>query len=95
METQTQAEMDYKITPEKKGYMQAIIDRMSEDIEFRMEMTSNPLDALKPYTGLTQKEKEVLGSLRRVALEEMGLNIIGVKKFVADNGFKLSVSHLT
>ncbi len=79
---------------DRVSYMQAIIDRSANDINFRENLISNPDEALSVYPRLTSKEKEILSSMRRVGLEELGIDTSGIRGKDADNGFKLSRSDL-
>lgn len=73
----------------RQAYMQAIIDRMGSDINFREQVKSDSNEALKHYTKLSKSEIDAISSMRRVALQELGLELGELAKFTSDNGFKL------
>jgi len=78
------------LTPEGKERVETVLRRAAEDIGFRELLMENPTVALKD-TDLTEDEARVLASMRRVALEEWGVDVRSFRSFVLDNGNKLTV----
>ena len=78
------------LTPEGKERVEAVLRRAANDIAFREQLLAQPSEALKD-TDLTSEEAEVLASMRRVALEEWGVDVRNFRSFVLDNGNKLTV----
>lgn len=79
------------LTPDGKVRVEAVLRRAADDIGFRESLLSNPSEALKD-TDLTAEEAGVLASMRRVALEEWGVDVRSFRSFVLDNGNKLTVA---
>jgi hypothetical protein len=78
------------LTVEGKARVEALLKRAAEDIAFRDLLLSNPAEALKD-SDLTEDEATVLASMRRVALEEWGVDVRAFRSFTIDNGNKLTV----
>lgn len=78
------------LTPEGKERVEAVLRRAADDIAFRELLLAQPSEALKD-TDLTAEEAEVLAGMRRVALEEWGVDVRSFRSFVLDNGNKLTV----
>lgn len=78
------------LTADGKERVEAVLRRAAEDIGFRELLLQNPAEALKD-TDLTEDEAQVLASMRRVALEEWGVDVRSFRSFVLDNGNKLTV----
>lgn len=78
-----------KLSKESKAEIESILDRALDDVEFRELLMENPEKALKDAK-LTPQEKELVGSLKRVALEEYGINVKQYRAVTRDNGFKLT-----
>ena len=78
------------LTPDGKKRVEAVLRRAADDISFRESLLSSPRDALKD-TALTTEETEVLVGMRRVALEEWGIDVRDFRSFVLDNGNKVTV----
>ncbi|MEO8383583.1 MAG: hypothetical protein ABI779_28250 [Acidobacteriota bacterium] len=67
------------------------MSRAAEDIQYRERLLADP-EALLEETGFSEAEREVVGSLRRVALEEWGVDVRRFRAFLRDNGNKLTPS---
>jgi hypothetical protein len=78
------------LTSDGKERVEAVLRRAAEDISFRELLMLNPSEALKD-TDLTTDEAEVLASMRRVALEEWGIDVRSFRSFVLDNGNNVTV----
>lgn len=78
------------LTTDGKERVESVLRRAAEDITFRELLLENPAEALKD-TDLTEDEAAVLGTMRRVALEEWGVDVRSFRSFVLDNGNKLTV----
>lgn len=78
------------LTPEGRERVEAVLRRAADDITFRELLLAQPSEALKD-TDLTPEEAEVLAGMRRVALEEWGVDVRSFRSFVLDNGNKLTV----
>ncbi|WP_280381672.1 hypothetical protein [Nocardia wallacei] len=68
-----------------KVRVEAVLSRAAEDIEFRELLLADPAAALAE-TDLTDDEKAILGTGRRVALEEWGVDVRRFRAFLMDNG---------
>jgi len=77
------------LTLDGKERVEAVLRRAADDIAFRERLLENPAEALKD-TDLTEDEAQVLASMRRVALEEWGVDVRSFRAFVLDNGNKLT-----
>lgn len=77
------------LTPEGKARIESILNKAAQDIKFREHLTENPKEALK-NTDLTDEEINVLSTMRRVALEEWGIDVRPFRNFLMDNGFKVA-----
>lgn len=77
-----------ELTQQGRARVQAVLTRAAEDIEFRQLLLDDPDEALA-QTDLTPAEAEILGSMRRVALEEWGLDVRRFRSFLRDNGNKV------
>lgn len=76
------------LTIEAKARVEAVLARALEDIAFRELLTVNPVLALED-SGLTVDEIKVVSTMRRVALEEWGIDVRKYRTFLLDNGFKI------
>jgi hypothetical protein len=76
------------LTEDAKSRVEAVLGRAASDIQFRELLLSNPAAALAD-TDLTDQEKDVLGMMKRVALEEWGVEVRSFRNFTTDNGFGL------
>lgn len=77
-----------QLTEEGKQRIESILNRAANDIEFRDLLLEEPKIALK-NTDLTDEEVEVLGSMRRVKLEEWGIDVRRFRAWMRDNGNKV------
>ena len=64
-----------------------ILDRAATDIAFREQLMQNPHQALADLN-LTKEEVELIAPLRRVPLEEAGIDVRKARAFLRDNGAK-------
>jgi len=78
------------LTPEGRARIEALLSKAGEDIEFREQLMRDP-NAVLTSTNLTDEEKGVLGTMRRVALEEWGVDVRRYRAFLRDNGNKASL----
>lgn len=76
------------LTHDGKMRVERVLDRALNDIEFREKLVANPREALKD-TDLTPEEREVVGTLKRVALEEWGVDVRKYRMALSDNGFQI------
>jgi len=76
------------LTAEGKQRVESVLERAAADIEFRELLLSDPAGALEG-TDLTEDEVAVLSTMRRVALEEWGVDVRRFRGFMMDNGNKL------
>ncbi|MER5641170.1 Os1348 family NHLP clan protein [Kitasatospora sp. NPDC002227] len=74
------------LSAESKARVEAVLGRAASDTEFRQMLTSNPAAALAD-TNLTGQEREMLASMKRVALEEWGVEVRTFRNFILDDGF--------
>jgi hypothetical protein len=77
------------LTSEGKIRVETILQQAAKDIKFRELLTENPKEALK-NSGLTEEEISVISTMRRVALEEWGIDVRPFRGFLRDNGFKIT-----
>jgi len=73
------------IRQETKQVVEEILTRAANEIEFREVLLLNPAEALKDYP-LTPEEKEIIASLKKVALEEWGVDTRRHMLAIIDNG---------
>lgn len=76
-----------QLDAEAKQRVEAVLSRAAEDIEFRELLLADPEAALKD-SDLTEDEKTALSTMRRVALEEWGVDVRRFRAFLMDNGNK-------
>lgn len=76
------------LTSEGKIRVENILQQAAKDIKFRELLTENPKEALN--SGLTEEEISVISTMRRVALEEWGIDVRPFRGFLRDNGFKIT-----
>lgn len=79
-----------QLTPEGKERVEAVLSRAASDIEFRDFLLENPVEALKD-TNLTEEEQEMVSRMKRVALEEWGVDVRRFRTFLLDNGNKIAM----
>ncbi len=77
------------LSAEAKQRLEAVLARAAEDIAFRNQLLRDPTEALS-NSGLGADEIRVLSSMRRVALEEWGLDVRRFRAFLRDNGTKVT-----
>jgi hypothetical protein len=75
------------LTPEGKVRVEGVLARAAQDITFRELLLSDPVAALAD-TDLTEDERHALSSMRRVALEDWGVDVRRFRTFLMDNGNK-------
>ena len=78
-----------KLTRARKAKIEGILTRALADIPFRESLMANPEKALAKEK-LTPFELKMLSNLRRVGLEEWGVNVRKFRAFMRDNGNKVS-----
>lgn len=76
-----------QLNEDAKQRVEAVLTRAAEDIEFRELLLADPEAALKD-SNLTDDEKTALSTMRRVALEEWGVDVRRFRAFLMDNGNK-------
>jgi hypothetical protein len=76
-----------RLDEDARARVEAVLARAAEDITFREHLLSDPAAALAD-TNLTDEEKDALGGMRRVALEEWGVDVRRFRAFLMDNGNK-------
>jgi hypothetical protein len=81
-------ELIENLTPEGKRRVEALLSRAAEDIRFRELLLEDPEMALAD-TDLTEQERRTLSTMRRVALEEWGVDVRRFRSFLMDNGNKV------
>jgi len=72
-----------------KVKIEAVLKKAAEDVGFR-EKLMNDTDAALSNTNLNEEEKSAVKSLRRVSLEEMGVDVRPFRAVLRDNGAKVS-----
>ncbi len=78
-----------KLTTESKTRVEQILARAANDIEFRKQLLAEPATALEGLE-LSDAERAVFTTLRRVSLEEWGVDVRRYRAFLRDNGNKIS-----
>jgi len=76
-----------QLDDQARARVEAVLARAAEDIGFREQLLADPTEALAS-TDLTDAEKDALGGMRRVALEEWGVDVRRFRAFLMDNGNK-------
>lgn len=74
-----------QLSDEGKKKIQDILGRAAKDIQFREQLLQDP-QKLAEVHELSSDEKTLLFSMRRVALEEIGLDVREARAFLRDNG---------
>jgi len=77
-----------ELSEDSKKRVEAVLDRAATDIVYREQLLSDPVSALKT-TDLNPDEIKMLSDLRRVKLEEWGLDVRKYRAFTRDNGAKV------
>ena len=75
------------MSSEGKARIEALLQRASEDPEFRHSLLNNTDEALQS-TDLTDDEKASVRDMRRVKLEEIGVDVRPYRAMLRDNGAK-------
>lgn len=78
-----------ELSEQSRARIESVLDRAATDISFRNELLASPERALQD-SSLTPEEISALTNLRRVGLEEWGINIRKYRAFLRDNGNKIS-----
>ena len=73
------------LSTEAKQVIQTVLRRAAEDIEFRTLLLEDPMAALAD-TELTECEKLAFATMKRVGLEEWGIDVRRFRAFLRDNG---------
>ncbi|MDP9651467.1 hypothetical protein J2793_006942 [Paraburkholderia caledonica] len=68
-----------------KRVIQDLLTRAAEDISFREALLLDPEKALSG-SGLSDDERRIVGSLKKVQLEEWGVDVRRYRAAVRDNG---------
>lgn len=76
-----------KLDGDARTRVERVLSRAAQDITFREQLLADPTAALAD-TDLTDEEKDALGGMRRVALEEWGVDVRRFRAFLMDNGNK-------
>jgi hypothetical protein len=74
---------------ETKQIVEQLLAKACTDIQFRELLLRNPESALAD-SGLSTAEIGVLTSMKRVALEEWGVDVRRFRSFLRDNGNKIT-----
>jgi len=77
------------LSADAKQRLEDVLTRAANDIEFRNRLLADPTAALS-NSGLGADEITVLSSMRRVALEEWGVDVRRYRAFLRDNGTKVT-----
>lgn len=75
------------LTTEGKLRIERVLSRAATDIEFREALLRDP-EASLAALDLSATERRALGAMRRVALEEWGVDVRRFRAFLRDNGVK-------
>lgn len=70
--------------------VEKVLLRAAEDIQFRDLLLANPDEALKD-TDLSPDEAKMVARMKRVALEEWGVDVRQFRSFLLDNGNKIAL----
>jgi hypothetical protein len=79
------------LTPDTKAKVERVLQRALDDVEFRELLTLNPVEALRDVD-LGSAEKTILGRMKRVQLEEWGIDMRRYRVMARDNGNKVSAT---
>jgi len=77
------------LSKRSKKYIENLFKRAAKDIKLRETLLNDPEKVLA-RAPLTQFEKDVLSSMKRVPLEQWGVDIRPIRAILRDNGSKLS-----
>lgn len=78
-----------ELSEQSKSRIEALLKRAADDISFREELLKNT-DAALAKTGLSEEEKNAVKHLRRVSLEELGVDVRPFRAVLRDNGAKMT-----
>lgn len=81
------------LTPELKKKVESILAQAAQDISFRERLQKDPEQVLTAQ-GLTKQQASVVSDLRRVKLEEWGVDVRKFRSFLRDNGNKIDTSRM-
>lgn len=70
------------------------MSQAAQDIAFRERLQTAPREVLLAQ-GLTEEEAAVVADLRRVKLEEWGVDVRRFRSFLRDNGNKIDTSRMS
>jgi hypothetical protein len=79
--------MPTPLTSERKAAIEAVLNKAAQNVNFREQLLSKPEVALKD-SGLSSEDRAMLCNMRRVELEEWGIDVRGARAFLRDNGNK-------
>jgi hypothetical protein len=79
------------LTPETKAEVERVLKRAQEDAEYRELLLLNPVEALRDVN-LGPAEKNILGRMKRVQLEEWGIDMREHRARTRDNGNKVNAA---
>lgn len=96
-DTKTHSKKYEPLTDMEKVVIYDFLERIQSDAHFKQAVIENPEVALSSaspnltYSKLLKPNLlQVMGDLRRVALEEIGIDVAPFRDSVQDNGFKLA-----
>ena len=78
-----------KLSKASRARLEEVLERAARDIKFREMLRTSPEAALAG-SGLSKAEITLVSTLKRVALEEWGVDIRRFRAFLRDNGNKSS-----
>lgn len=76
------------LTADTKAKVERVLQRALDDVEFREQLLTSPADALREVD-LGAAEKAILGRMKRVQLEEWGVDMRRYRALMRDNGNKI------
>jgi hypothetical protein len=76
------------LTPELRTAVEAVLTKAATDVRFREQLQTDP-DAALAGAGLPPGVCEFVSQLRRVGLEEWGIDVRRFRSFLRDNGNKV------
>jgi len=79
------------LTPDTKAKVEHVLQRALDDVEFREMLLMNPVEALRDVD-LGAPEKAILSRMKRVQLEEWGVDMRRYRAVARDNGNKIEAS---
>lgn len=78
------------LNEESKKRIESVLDRAAKDIKFRDSLLADTDAALKEFD-LTDRERKIVASMRRVGLEEWGIDVRPFRAFLRDNGASIDL----